>query len=35
VVVNPPDSINDGMHVRIAPPPPKNAADQGGGRAAP
>jgi RND family efflux transporter MFP subunit len=35
VVVNPPDSINDGMHVRIAPPPPKNAADQGGGHAAP
>jgi RND family efflux transporter MFP subunit len=35
VVVNPPDSIDDGMHVRIAPPPPKNAADQGGGRAAP
>jgi RND family efflux transporter MFP subunit len=35
VVVNPPDSINDGMHVRIAPPPPKNSADQGGGRAAP
>ena len=34
VVVNPPDSINDGMHVRIA-PPPKNAADQGGGHAAP
>jgi RND family efflux transporter MFP subunit len=35
VVVNPPDSINDGMHVRIALPPPKNAADQGGGHAAP
>jgi RND family efflux transporter MFP subunit len=35
VVVNPPDSINDGMHVRIAPPPPKNAADQGSGHAAP
>ena len=35
VVVNPPDSINDGMHVRIAPPPPKNPADQGGGHAAP
>ena len=35
VVVNPPDSINDGMHVRIAPPPPKNAAAQGGGHAAP
>src|SRR3984885_9964693 len=35
VVVNPPDSINDGMHVRIAPPPPKDAADQGGGHAAP
>jgi len=35
VVVNPPDSINDGMHVRIAPPPPKNAAEQGGGHAAP
>jgi RND family efflux transporter MFP subunit len=35
VVVNPPDSINDGMHVRIAPPPPKDAADQSGGRAAP
>jgi RND family efflux transporter MFP subunit len=35
VVVNPPDSINDGMHVRIAPPPPKNAADQGGGHAPP
>lgn len=35
VVVNPPDSISDGMHVRIAPPPPKNAADQGGGHAAP
>jgi RND family efflux transporter MFP subunit len=35
VVVNPPDSINDGTHVRIAPPPPKNAADQGGGHAAP
>ena len=35
VVVNPPDSINDGEHVRIAPPPPKNAADQGGGHAAP
>ena len=34
VVVNPPDSINDGMHVRIA-PPPKNAADQGGGHAPP
>ncbi|MGA2399991.1 MAG: efflux RND transporter periplasmic adaptor subunit [Steroidobacteraceae bacterium] len=35
VVVNPPDSINDGMHVRIAPPPPKNAADQGSEHAAP
>jgi len=35
VVVNPPDSIDDGMRVRIAPPPPKNAADQSGGRAAP
>jgi RND family efflux transporter MFP subunit len=35
VVVNPPDSINDGMHVRIAPPPPKDAADQSGGRSAP
>jgi RND family efflux transporter MFP subunit len=35
VVVNPPDSISDGMHVRIAPPPPKNAADQGSGHAAP
>jgi RND family efflux transporter MFP subunit len=35
VVVNPPDSINDGMHVRIAPPPPKNAADQGGQHSAP
>jgi RND family efflux transporter MFP subunit len=35
VVVNPPDSINDGMHVRIAPPPPKNAADQVSGHAAP
>jgi multidrug efflux pump subunit AcrA (membrane-fusion protein) len=35
VVVNPPDSIDDGMHVRIAPPPPKNAADQSGGPAAP
>jgi RND family efflux transporter MFP subunit len=35
VVVNPPDSISDGMHVRIAPPPPKNAADQSGGHAAP
>ena len=35
VVVNPPDSISDGMHVRIAPPPPKNAADQGGGHAPP
>jgi RND family efflux transporter MFP subunit len=35
VVVNPPDSINDGMHVRIAPPPPKDAADQSGGHAAP
>ena len=35
VVVNPPDSINDGMHVRIAPPPPKDAADQSGERAAP
>ena len=35
VVVNPPDSISDGMHVRIAPPPPKNAAEQGGGHAPP
>lgn len=35
VVVNPPDSIADGMHVRIAPPPPKDAAEQGGGHAAP
>jgi len=35
VVVNPPDSINDGMHVRIAPPPPKDAADQGSEHAAP
>lgn len=35
VVVNPPDSISDGMHVRIAPPPPKNPADQGSGHAAP
>lgn len=35
VVVNPPDSISDGMHVRIAPPPPKNAADQSSGHAAP
>jgi len=35
VVINPPDSISDGMHVRIAPPPTRNAADQGGGHAAP
>jgi RND family efflux transporter MFP subunit len=35
VVVNPPDSISDGMRVRIAPPPPKNPADQGSGHAAP
>jgi RND family efflux transporter MFP subunit len=33
VVVNPPDSINDGTRVRTAPPPPKNAADQRGGHA--
>jgi RND family efflux transporter MFP subunit len=35
VVVNPPDSINDGVHVRIAPPPPANPADQSSGHAAP
>jgi RND family efflux transporter MFP subunit len=35
VVVNPPDSIEDGMPVRMAPSPPRNAADQGGARAAP
>jgi hypothetical protein len=30
VVVNPPDSINDGMRCALRPPPPqKNAADQG------
>jgi RND family efflux transporter MFP subunit len=33
VVVNPPDSISEGMHVRIA--APKSAPDPGGGRAAP
>jgi hypothetical protein len=35
VVVNPPDSIDDGMHVRIAPPPPPNAANQSSGKAPP
>jgi RND family efflux transporter MFP subunit len=35
VVVNPPDSISDGVHVRIAPAPAKNAADQRSGHAAP
>jgi RND family efflux transporter MFP subunit len=35
VVVNPPDSIEDGMHVRIAPAVPKNPANEGNGHAAP
>jgi RND family efflux transporter MFP subunit len=35
VVINPPDSIADGVHVRIAPPPPKNPANQTGEHAAP
>jgi membrane fusion protein, multidrug efflux system len=35
VVVNPPDSIDEGMHVRIAPPPPSNPANQTGGKAPP
>jgi RND family efflux transporter MFP subunit len=35
VVINPPDSIEDGVHVRMAPPPPANAANQGGQRSAP
>src|SRR5579859_4775073 len=35
VVVNPPDSIEDGLRVRIAPPPPANPAEQGGPRSAP
>jgi multidrug efflux pump subunit AcrA (membrane-fusion protein) len=35
VVINPPDSIEDGLHVRMAPPPPADAANQGGQRSAP
>jgi RND family efflux transporter MFP subunit len=35
VVINPPDSIADGVHVRIAPPPPENPANQTGRHAAP
>jgi RND family efflux transporter MFP subunit len=35
VVINPPDSIADGVRVRIAPPPPANPATQSGGHAAP
>jgi RND family efflux transporter MFP subunit len=35
VVVNPPDSIEDGMHVRIAPAAPKNPTNERNGHAAP
>jgi RND family efflux transporter MFP subunit len=35
VVINPPDSISDGVHVRIAPPPPQNPANPTGRHAAP
>jgi RND family efflux transporter MFP subunit len=35
VIVNPPDSIADGVRVRIAPPPPKDSANQTSGHAAP
>jgi RND family efflux transporter MFP subunit len=35
IVVNPPDSIADGVHVRIAPPPPENPANQSSNHAAP
>jgi RND family efflux transporter MFP subunit len=35
VIVNPPDSIEDGLRVRIAPPPPANAANQSSARSAP
>jgi RND family efflux transporter MFP subunit len=35
VIVNPPDSIADGVRVRLAPPPPKDSANQASGHAAP
>jgi RND family efflux transporter MFP subunit len=35
VIVNPPDSIEDGLRVRFAPPPPGNAANQSSARSAP